>query len=387
MAAKVFRVASRARASVLIKEGQSLSVNYRLDDRPIRLTFRTRFLNRGYTVSVPGNLWLDAEGEAESIETAAAAFTNAGRVISAAIALITNAAIAPLEPEIVYEISPGLAERPFLQRFMPADEIALTSRFVDVNLLGSIMERLAAHPDRERIIRSASQYSEALERWGMGNELPTLAHLFMGVEAITPARLRREMDVQQKTAEELGTEWGYDPNRRMSLKSFLIEVTRAKLIFADDPVFKVAKDVSDWFEHGTKNAGALYMPARKALVETAKYLRDAILHTIALPEDTLQAVARGNYARPRGHSGMENYWRSTLVGDAADLAASGEAYPNFKWEIGYKNVTFNADTALYEFHPDYKMTASIAPGLEFRGGALEVWDAGYFMPSRDEDNP
>ena len=73
MAAKVFRVASRARASVLIKDGQSLSVNYRLDDRPIRLTFRTRFLNRGYSVSVPGDLWLDAEGEAESIETAAAA--------------------------------------------------------------------------------------------------------------------------------------------------------------------------------------------------------------------------------------------------------------------------------------------------------------------------
>src|SRR5215217_5082111 len=71
---------------------------------------RTRYLDQGFSTPVPGDLWLDAEGNAEQLTEAGSTFTNAGRDIAAIVALGVNAAIAPLEPELVYESIPGLTE-------------------------------------------------------------------------------------------------------------------------------------------------------------------------------------------------------------------------------------------------------------------------------------
>jgi hypothetical protein len=105
--AKRFRVAARSQATTIFRQGQRLGVNYLLDGRAIRLTFRTRYLDRGFSVPVAGDMWMDAEGEAADVDEAIGVFSNAGRDIAAAISVVMNAAIAPLEGELAFEVTAG----------------------------------------------------------------------------------------------------------------------------------------------------------------------------------------------------------------------------------------------------------------------------------------
>jgi hypothetical protein len=380
---KIFRVASRGHATAILRPGSSIGVNYRLDGRPVRVVIRTRYVERGYSVPVAGDLWMDAEGEAESVDTAAAEFSNIGRDLCAVISLVMNAAIQPLSPEIVLEVTPGLTRRPFFQRFVPADEIAMSSRFIDAEAVVKLIELLAHHPEKDRLTRAISQYTEALNHWKMGAEVPVLAHLFMGVEAIKTAMWRHVLRKSHKTKNELAAEWGYDPKRRLSLDQFLNETARARLVFKDDAVLKMAKQVSDSFEHGFVNAGKLYKPARESLMKTALYLRSAILQ-LAGVEDVERERLLDRYSKPRGLGSIEMYWRSILVGDAEHLGPPGGEYPMYHWQMAIEEVSFDAETDQYTFKPRNTFTAHMAEGLTFEGGTLEIWDGGTFTPPGSE---
>jgi hypothetical protein len=91
-----YRIAARAGSSVLFRANEALTVNYHLDGVPIQLTLQTRNHDRGFAVSVPGDLWLDARGAADDLKAALAQFTNVGRDIANLLALTANAAVAPL---------------------------------------------------------------------------------------------------------------------------------------------------------------------------------------------------------------------------------------------------------------------------------------------------
>jgi hypothetical protein len=163
--AREYRIAARAGSSVLFRPTEALRVTYRLDGVPIQLTLRTRYHNRGFAAPVPGDLWLDARGGADDLKVALARFTNAGRDIANLVSLSTNAAIAPLEAELGYETTAGITSREYLQRFLPTERMAYTSRFVDVPAVQAVVGALDNHQERDRLTRAASQYSEALRNW------------------------------------------------------------------------------------------------------------------------------------------------------------------------------------------------------------------------------
>jgi hypothetical protein len=334
-------------------------------------------------------MWLDVIGEAETAEDAAAVFSNAGRDVAAFISLITNAAVAPVEPELVYEVTPGVTRRSFFQRFVPADAVTLSSRFIDLETIGPLVEGLLKLPDkdRDRLARTISQYSEALRYWRMGNEVLVISHLWMAVEALKRACWRQELARLSITQQQLAAEWGYDPSGSLREKEFLDRVARKRLIFQDDPIHAVAKNVSDAFEHGFQNAGTLYVPAREAMLPTARFVRRAVLNILERSTENHAGLTQDKYERPRGPDELELYWRTTLCGEAEHLGLPGDEYPMYQCEFGLEKVSFNAETDKFEFTPKMSMTALIAKGLTFEGGSFEVWDAGYFAPGEPSKVP
>ena len=380
-----FRVSARSHATTIFRDGQALGINYLLDSQPIRLTFRTRYLDRGFSVPVAGDMWMDAEGEAAELEEAFSIFGNAGRDIAAAISLVMNAAIAPLEGELAFETTPGISRRPFIQRFVEGDKLAFSSRFVDIDRVAKLLQLIGHHAERDGLTRSISHYAEALSHWRLGAELPTLAHLFMGVEAIKGPMWRQRVVQTGMSKEQLAAEWGYDPKRRMTLKESLGAASSEILVFQGDiATLKKAKGVSDAFEHGSRSAGMLYKPARESLVSTAHYLRSAIFELAGMTDADREELLT-KFARPRGLGDLEMYHRATLVGESDQLAAEGEAYPHFEWTIDFEEVHFNEESETYEFKPRTKMTAHCGPEVQFEEHAQEIWDAGTFTPPSGEE--
>jgi len=330
-------------------------------------------------------MWMDAEGEAPSVEEAIGTFSNAGRDIAAVIAVVMNAAISPMEGELAFEVTPGVSRRPFMQRFVEGDRMALSSRFVDREKVGAVLQLVAGHPEQHGLTRAIPQYSEALNHWRLGAELPTLSHLFMGVEAIKGPMWRHRLRQTGASKEELAVEWGFDPKRRMTIDEFLNAASRGILVFkADTTTLHKAKEVSDAFEHGFRNAGMLYKPARESLQLTARYLRSAILELAGMNDAERDALL-DRYPKPRGLGSLEMYHRSTLVGETDQLAAEGQEYPHFDWTVDFEEVNFNEELGLYEFKPRSSMTASCGPDVRFEGHAIEIWDAGTFTPESGGD--
>ncbi len=302
-----FRVIARAPASTLIRPDHQIGVSVGLDGQPLSVAFRTRYLERGYSSPAPGDLLLDAEGIASDLQAAARAFSNLGREIAAVISLSANAWIAPLEPEVVYETTPGLARREYFQRYLPPDEVAQTSRFVDTAATAEIVSALDRNAERDRLIRSIAQYSEALRNWRTGSELLALAHIYMGIEAITVARLRHELAKAEKDRQQLAMEWCFRDDGHQKIDAFLNSQTRERLVFkGDSESYQVAKEVSDHLEHGLSNAGRLVEKAGNAVIPTAGYLRQAILSVLDLSEKTLQVTLSANISHREAPTARTN---------------------------------------------------------------------------------
>ncbi len=381
MSGRQFRVAARAPASTLIPEGERIEVTYEVDGRPIKLIFRTRYLDQGHFSKVPADLWLDATGEAADLTSAAWAFSNAGRDMAMILSLSANAAIAPLEPEIIFETTPGLDRREHFQRYLAPDGFAYASRRIDSEAAIALIGAIGVSTEKDRLIRATSQYSEALQTWRGGHELLALSHLFMGVEAIKTAYLRWELDRTGKDRDQLAADWGFEAKRRMQRDTFLDQQARLRLVFqGEEECHRVAKETSDQYEHGFKNAGMLHAPAGECLVRTAELLRQAIFTVANLPQDAMRTLLGPNYLQPRGPTGVETYVRSTIVGTGEALAALGSEYPHYEWASRLKDVRHDAETGLYTFQPDHSMTASIAEGVSFTFNSVEAYDRSIFAP-------
>jgi hypothetical protein len=145
-AMKHYTVTARARASALFPLGQALAMDYDLAGQHLHLEMTTR--RKGQNSGFVGDLQVTAQVQADSVEDAAA-FVTRGREMAAMVSLATNAAIAPLEAELVYETTPGVEEREFFQRFVPEDELSYADRLVPMDATAALLSSVAKHEDRE----------------------------------------------------------------------------------------------------------------------------------------------------------------------------------------------------------------------------------------------
>lgn len=380
-AKREFRVLVRGASSALFPEGQTLEVDYALDGKAIKLRILTRYLDLGFAARAPGDLMIDAVGEADDVESAAASFTNAGRTIAAVIALAANAAIVPLEAEIIYETTKGAPRRAFFQRFVPADKVALTSRFIDVQGTLTLIEALAKDPERDRVYRAVAQYYEALQNWKAGNELLVMSHLFMGAEALKKALWRKKSAFEIKTKDQLATEWDYKPDGRLQIDEFLDREARLRLIFENDSdCHRKAKHVSDHFEHGFSNAPALYRDANDNVVQTAHYLRKAIIMGLDMAPAQRTLLLGDAYKRPRGPLGIDAYLKAVLIGESEHIGTEVGEFPYCDWSNTLSELSFDGLAKKYSFKPTNQFTPRMAQGLKMEEIKLELWDNSAFFP-------
>jgi hypothetical protein len=300
---KSYVVVLRARASAIFYPGDQFTMNYLPNEGDaFRLTFKTTYDgNAKFDAAPPVDLWAEATGRSTDLHRAAEVFSNAALEISTIIALSVNAYMGELQPELIFDENPESNEHEFFQSFIPnAPHAVVPGRRVDLEVLGALVQQLANHRERKRLLRATAQYVEALRSWRLGREISCVAHLYMGVEALTKAVAREHMLATGKTQEQLGSEWGIDDSMSNKANRFDSE-GRKRLIFQGDAeAYESAKNVSDGFEHGFRDFDEIRKPARDVIVKMAGYLRRTVIGMTSIDSQLATRALGPDYEIPRG---------------------------------------------------------------------------------------
>jgi hypothetical protein len=362
-------VVALAKASAVFYPGTSLTVQAPFSDwGTAQLVFRTNFLEQGYDVPVPKGLWVEITGNAPDLPRATSAFVGFAAEIGSIIALCANATMGHVEPELAFDASPENGEHEFVQSFLPEwPLVPVPGRRIDTEPVTAVMRLLGAHSDRPRLTRAIAQYSEALGFWGPGREISCIAHLYMGVEALTRAALRQHMTQCGRSEDELAADWRVE---RRALES----EARRRLIFAgDEDCFKKARATSDAFEHGYGDYDTIRTTAKQVLLRTAAHLRCAIFTTLGMEESMRVRLLSEDFAVPRGPVSLIYYLRGKMIGKVEELAAKDQQYPYCEWRSALKTVSVEQN-GLCEFGAENMVTMNLGDRAQFRPERYEVWD-------------
>jgi hypothetical protein len=378
----------RTRASAVLYPGDQFTINCNSHDkRAFQLTFRTSYdTTKEFSAPLPKDLWVEARGPADSIHDAAEVFGNTALEINGILALAANAYTGNLQAELVFSNDPQATEHEYFQSFI--GEMPITTvpgRRINVSIANALIQAVAKHPDRKRLTRAIAQYVEALQSWRPGREISCLAHLYMGVEALTKAVIRAELRNSGQTEKELAAAWGIADSlsAREWANAFNMEVRRRLIFGGDAKALSDARLVSDGFEHGFSDFDEMRKPAHEVLIKTASYLRTAIIKTIGIDPTLEKQASSQDYSVPRGPLIVTRYFYGTLLGKADQLAAKGQYYPIVQWRTSLKNVVFN-EKGIFSFTPSEKMTPVLGDGVQLRLQGWEVWDGSTI---RDPQEP
>jgi len=369
-------VVARSRASAILYPGINLTLeSHHPEWGKFKLVFRTRYQEQGFDAPVPRDFWVEVTGSAADLHAAVAAFVGTAAEISSIVAVCVNATMGQLEVEIVFDATPANAEHEYFQSFVPeSPTIPVPGRRIDVEAVGAVLGFLASHEERPRITRAIAQYAEALSSWRLGREISCIAHLYMGVEALTKAALRQHSKKTGKSEGQLAIDWQIDGVERRRYRERLNGEARRRLIFGnDEECYQKAKEASDAFEHGYRDYGAIREPAKEILIRTAAYLRHAIFDTLGLEEALRIRILAEEYAVPRGPMLLVRYIFGNLIGKVEDLAAPDQQYPCCEWRSTLKKVAI-AEDGRYGFAVDNTLTVKIGEKTQFRPEHYEVWD-------------
>ncbi|WP_420134236.1 hypothetical protein [Rhodopseudomonas sp.] len=360
-------VVAKSAASAILEIDEEVVINHG-PPHPFSIRFWTNYDSK-FDTATPTKFCAEGRGPADNLDDAGQRFVNAARAGSSLLAFIANADIGPLKPELIFDASPDRTEHEYLQIVQPDPPlVAIPNRRIDIEAVTAAGSALAAHPELIRLRRAIVQYSMALSFWAPGQEIQCLAHLYMGVEALTKAQLNYYLSTHRINQEDLVHEWKID-------KKHLDAAVRLRLIFhGDQDTYAIAKKLSDGFEHGYLEYADMYSPAREVVVRTARHLRRAALEMLGLECRILSRLLGKDFDAPKGPLALVQYLRGVLIGPPEKLAASDERYPLMQlknWEI--KSVTRNGD-GQYSFTPKSVFTAKLGDGISFQPQRFEVWD-------------
>jgi hypothetical protein len=347
--------------------------------------YQVKFLTRtdelkGIATPLPRELWIEVTGSAPNVDVALNTAASLANYYVRQLAFAANAWHGLLGVHLAYESTPGSKARLFFQNWL-RDEVGLprVARNVNTDLMLRVVIAITRLPqnDQVRVIRAITQYTDALQHWRIGGELYSLAHLYMGVEAITPSVIRRELDSRAlKHRRQLEMQiFG------VSKDSLVLKVTRSlyrraggyirppnldswarrQLIFdGDDETFRTAKQASDNLEHGLAHHEEIHQLAVKCVEKCASYLRKAILTLLPISDEDRLALMEKPYTKPATTSGFDRRLLATIMSDLDDIAAPDQAYPYVRWEFNLKGFSIT-DSGDYRMHVTQNITPIIAP--------------------------
>jgi hypothetical protein len=367
----------RGSSALVFPPGTHIRVNAPISLGTVIIKFNTRYIYKGLESPLPGDLWIDARGPAESIENAVSVFGGIVGSLATVISFSTNSAIGDLEPELVFNNTPGLKVRDFLQSMLPDERNILhASRNVNPKATLGLIDAIEAHPEKERISRAMTQYSLALRHWRWGHEILATAHLYIGMEALTKAVVRSQLTASGINDEQYARSLGINPNNLGpcdSLSAAIDVAVRKDLLFqGDDKCYRNAKAASDGFEHGFMPFGRIRDKARVVRDMTAAYLRKAILDLVKIEEAHREILLNAPYKDPLGNWPVVKYVRGQLLGDSDSLAAKGNEYPILSWKSTIKSAKL-LKSGEYDFKFEDKLTPQLGEGISFKSKRFQVW--------------
>jgi hypothetical protein len=301
---------------------------------PVRIKVHSEYdLVEG--ASLPRLLVIQAEGVTGSFGLAQRALIESALDVASILACASNATIDAPQLERAYDITPGAHHRDFYKNFgLHLSERERRVREVPLVEATSLFDAVAQHVDRDRIVRATRQYRLALTYWESGLETLALAHLYMGIEAIAEAALRRELSLRGMDEGTLAEEWQL-PKEELGkrLHSNLVSHARRRIVFqGDEQTHKKARDASDGFEHGFKDVSDVDALSREVRTTTARYLRESILR-VTLHEGPVLQVLLSPPLDFVLHAGPPTFeLRAELLGDVEMLAPPGLDHPDVVFE-------------------------------------------------------
>jgi hypothetical protein len=400
---KTFLVVLRAPSSARFapEEGQEIF----LPDVPgiagtVRLRLRTRWVDESFEAPTPRELWIEALGPAPSLDDAVSKFSAAGRFLATLLAFCANATVGTAEVHIAYDASPGSNEREFMEVFLP-DERGLPreGRLARTSEFSEVFKKLDESDEKVRINRALQQYELALRYWYFGGEWLALSHLYMAVEALTKAAIRRECASRGIDEPTLARQNSIDPGdekcptclkrsrwrdalnawrrqasicpnclKRSRWRDALNAWCREVIIFEGDrEIYQAAKRASDGVEHGFMDLSEVYRRSMIATDATFGYVRRTILRLLNISHaDFPELVERV----PRDVQSLRKILRGHFVGPGDDPAPPGEEYPYLEWRSAVRTLTRDGDKFSLSFQE--KVTVRCASGYGFRGTGFGV---------------
>lgn len=363
-------------------------LNYPTPVGPVTLVIRTRYDECEFGIAVPRELWIEAQGDAASLEEGVNAAWGASATVLPVVALTTNAAIGDLQPHLAFETSEGIDDRAFFQSTVETERgIPLPGRRVPIEAtvaaLGAVASTGRADPrDAIRLIRAANQYLYALRYWRRHFELLSVSHLFMAAEALKVVALRRELADSGLDEAHLADSWGIRPGEPRT-RALLEAEARRRLVFqGDEDTHRLAAEISDGFEHGYKDFGELHGPSLRVRDRTGQLVRGSWLRLAGVPEAIRSELTDGRYEEPVDMTEYVRYMRGRLIGTADQLAPEGEEYPYLEWtsaprlqDAGEGRITISGEETF---------TVRTSEGIGFQAQSYEFW--GPRMEKRPEDS-
>jgi hypothetical protein len=371
-----FTMAARAEAGARFSPGQSAQLTINKNGRPYHLRICTRYLDQGAGTPLPEDLWLEIVGESTSVPDAGTEFFNVADDLITILALLTNASVGAIKPEIIFESAPGLKRREFFQTFLPNRVVNTpTKRLIDAGRTLSVLAEIENHPDLERLMRAMAQYRLALHHCAPETELLALAHLFMAAEALKKAALRTHLRRAGLVDTELGQQWGFDPERRQTLDSFLQEKARVELVFqGKEEIHRAAKQASDGFEHGFTRYDHLHEKASKAIDQTFRLIRSSILDVCGLTDEIEAFWRQDPYDTPRNTGRLVRYVWATIECDSDEICHSSQAYPTFIWRSKIDKAEYDEQSDSYKLTHNEVFEPLIGPTAKMTDIRAEFWD-------------
>jgi hypothetical protein len=372
-AASEYVVVMRSRSAARFPPDEVWQVNGRIEGLPdpVRMSVFTRWVD-SEAGSLPRELVVEIRGRAPTLDYAIVKFAGIGWLVATMVGFVANVRVGPLEVHLAYDATPDHTERQFVEAFLP-DERGLVSEgsIIRQNLLAGVFAAyLALQADRPRIERALRQYELALREWCVGGEWLALSHLYMAVEALTPAVIRKAQDRRGLSKEELAQTLGVDPYdpKRPRWQKALDEYARKLLIFDGDlDTYRAALDASNGLEHGFMELDEIAKRALKCTDKTFHYVRRTIADLLDLPTDIFDGVVS---IKPIDVQSRRKVIRGSLIGAADDPAAEGQQYPLLEWNSGVDYLV--RDGFSFKIQEKETVTVRAHPDISFRPERIEL---------------
>jgi hypothetical protein len=307
---------------------------------------------------IPRELWIEVKGPAPSLEAAINLAAATSNDYVRQLAFGANAWHGLIQVHLAYGNPDGTDAREFFQNWI-VDERGLprVAREVDADLMYRLHASIASVPEhsRSRILRAVVQYTDALQHWKPGSELYALAHLYMGVEAVTPLVIEREiMSRGLKNRKELESALNGPPpdSRALRVASYFYRKAggyipsrlepwaRRDVIFrGDKDTYCAAQRASNQFEHGLAHHAEIHALAVAAISKTAEYLRESVLDLLPLSSGDLEELKRRAYAKPMGAGGYDRWLLGRVTSSDGQFALPDQLHPYVRWELNLVDYT------------------------------------------------